>query len=322
MPALFHIDSIRSCSRIDLLIARLPDFTLNQLEAPLTEIIDVSFSCGDFATALVQARVKTVIRYYSRDTPSSTKRLTLREAGQFAAAGLRIGIVHESRAGNTIGAFTAQSGSLEGVYARNYAAKIIGQPADSAIYFGADVDATAAQVNSNILPYFKAVAAAFGPDPTLPSYQIGVYGSGATCDAVLSAGLASHAWLAQSTGWRGYKAFLQSKKWSLLQGIGPAVAGVACDPNQASGDFGDFQFGAPVAQISATSQSAQVIARSGVRLRAGPGTNFDISQTIPFGTRLHVVKTTGDWSLIDLVGDSAVDGFVNSHFIAPSLPTS
>ena len=64
----------------------------------------------------------------------------------------------------------------------------------------------------------------------------------------------------------------------------------------------------------------QVIARSGVRLRAGPGTNFDISQTIPFGTRLHVVKTTGDWSLVDLVGDSEVDGFVNSHFIAPTNP--
>jgi hypothetical protein len=288
----------------------------------LPSIIDVSSSCGPSATALVQAGVKTIIRYYSRDTPSSTKRLTLKEADQFAAVGLRIGIVHESRAGNTIGAFTAQSGNLEGTYARNYAAKIIGQPADSAIYFGVDVDATAAQVNSNVLPYFKAVAAAFGPDPTLPSYQIGVYGSGATCDAVMSAGLASHSWLAQSTGWRNYKPYLQSKKWSLLQAMPATVAGLECDPDQANGDFGDFSLGAPpVAQIGATSASMQVIARSGVRLRAGPGTNFDISQTIPFGTRLHVVKTTGDWSLVDLVGDSAVDGFVNSHFIAPTGST-
>ncbi len=287
----------------------------------MPDIIDVSFSCGGSATALVQAGVKTIIRYYSRDTLSSTKRLTLKEAGQFAAAGLRIGIVHESKAGNTIGAFTTQSGSLEGAYARNYAAKIIGQPADSAIYFGVDVDATAGQVNSNVLPYFRAVAAAFGPDPTLPNYQIGVYGSGATCDAVMSAGLASHSWLAQSTGWRNYKPYLQSKKWSLLQAMPSKVAGVDCDPDQANGDFGDFQLGPPVAQIGATSASMQVIARSGVRLRAGPGTNFDISQTIPFGTRLHVVKTTGDWSLIDLVGDSAVDGFVNSHFIAPTGAT-
>ena len=176
-----------------------------------------------------------------------------------------------SRAGNTIGAFTAQSGNLEGTYARNYAAKIIGQPADSAIYFGVDVDATAAQVNSNVLPYFKAVAAAFGPDPTLPSYQIGVYGSGATCDAVMSAGLASHAWLAQSTGWRNYKPYSAIQKMV-------AVAGDARDGRRSrmrsrSGEwrFRRLPLGAPpVAQIGATSASMQVIARSGVRLRAGP----------------------------------------------------
>jgi Domain of unknown function (DUF1906)/Bacterial SH3 domain len=287
----------------------------------MPDIIDASVPCGNSTSALVSAGVKTVIRYYSRDTLNPAKRLTVKEAGQLAAAGLRLGIVHEARAGNSAAAFNAQSGNLDGTYARNYCAKIIGQPADSAIYFGVDFDASPAQIKSNVLPFFQAVAAAFGPDPSLPTYRIGVYGSGATCDAVMGARLASHAWLAQSTGWRGYKPYLQAKKWSLLQGPVSTVAGLDCDPDQANGDFGDFQLGPPVAQIGTTSQSAQVIARSGVRLRAGPGTNFDISQTIPFGTRLHVVKTTGDWSLIDLVGDSAVDGFVNSHFIAPTGST-
>jgi hypothetical protein len=286
----------------------------------MADVIDVSQSCGNSATLLVGAGVKTIIRYYSRDTIHPDKRLTLKEAGQFAAAGLRLAIVHEARFGDTVSNFTQQSGGLDGAYARNYGAKIIGQPADSAIYFGVDCDTSPAQIKSNILPFFKGVTGAFGPDPSLPNYRIGVYGSGLTCDAVLSAGLASHAWLAQSTGWRGYKAFLQSKKWSLSQGPVTKVAGVGCDTDQANGDFGDFQMGTPGVQ-SATGESAQVIARAGVRLRAGPGTNFDISQVIPFGTRLHVVKTTGDWALIDLVGDSAVDGFVNSHFIAPTAPT-
>jgi hypothetical protein len=285
----------------------------------MTDVIDVSQTCGNSAAVLVGANVKTIIRYYSRDTIHPDKRLTIKEAGQFAAAGLRIAIVHEARFGDTVSNFTQNSGNLDGTYARNYGAKIIGQPADSAIYFGVDCDPSPAQINSNILPFFRGVATAFGPDPNLPSYRIGVYGSGATCDAVLGAGLASHAWLAQSTGWRGYKAFLQSKKWSLAQGPVTKVAGVDCDTDQTNGDFGDFQLGTAAAP-SVIGQSAQVIARAGVRLRAGPGTNFDISQVIPFGTRLHVVKTTGEWSLIDLVGDSAVDGFVSSHFISPTAP--
>jgi len=286
----------------------------------LTEIIDVSQSCGSSASLLAGAGVKTIIRYYSRDTLHPDKRLTLKEAGQFAAAGLRLAIVHEARAGDAVSSFSEATGGLDGTYARRYGAKIIGQPANSTIYFGVDCDASQAQIKSNILPFFHGVSDAFGPDPTLPNYRIGVYGSGLTCDAVLSAGLASNAWLAQSTGWRGYKAFLQSRKWSLLQGPVGKVAGVPCDPDQANGDFGDFQLAAP-ADRAMPDEAAQVIARSGVRLRAGPGTNFDVSQVIPFGTRLHVVKTTGDWSMVDLVGDSAVDGFVSSHFIAP-LQTS
>jgi hypothetical protein len=59
-----------------------------------------------------------------------------------------------------------------------------------------------------------------------------------------------------------------------------------------------------------------VVARPGLRLRSGPGTDFDVIRLIPFGTQVHPVKTVGSWTQVDLLGDAAADGFVHSSFLA------
>ena len=71
----------------------------------MSEVIDVSFACGSYAGYLAGAGVRTVIRYYSRDTGHPEKRLTRPEASAFAAAGLRLAVVHEAKFGdrNTVG---------------------------------------------------------------------------------------------------------------------------------------------------------------------------------------------------------------------------
>ena len=46
----------------------------------MPEIIDVSYSCGSQAGYLAGAGVKTIIRYYSRDTGIPKKRLSAQEA--------------------------------------------------------------------------------------------------------------------------------------------------------------------------------------------------------------------------------------------------
>lgn len=282
----------------------------------MPDVIDVSHTCSNQAGFLAGAGVKTIIRYYSRDTGIPEKRLSGPEAKALTAAGLRLAIVHEARRGDQIGSFTEPLGTLDAAYARQYGANVIGQPEESAIYFGVDIDATADQINDCVIPYFKGVSAAMTAANGLPAYQVGVYGSGASCDAVLKAGLASFAWLAQSKGWQGYKAFSQSKKWSLLQGPSTSVGEVDCDPDQANGEFGDF-FLTPAAIIASASGSAlNVIARPGLRLRAGPGTDFDVLQVVPFGTRVHPIKSSGDWTMVSLAGDNAADGFVNSHFLS------
>lgn len=278
----------------------------------MTEIIDASVVCGPHATALAAAGVRTAIRYYSRDTLNPAKRTTRAEALQLAAAGIRLGIVHEARFGNRVTSFSRDLGVADGAYAFKYAADVMGQPAGSAIYFGVDFDATAKELTASILPYFEGVAEALASAPR--AYRVGVYGSGLTCRTVLDRGLAELAWLAQSKGWAGYQTFLKSNRWALLQEMPAEIAGVDCDPdvaNPAIPDFGAFDIAPP----AAATQPMRVVARSGLNLRAGPGVEFPVRRTMPAHTRVLAGKRVGDWAQIDLEGDGLVDGFANVHFL-------
>ena len=58
-----------------------------------------------------------------------------------------------------------------------------------------------------------------------------------------------------------------------------------------------------------------VIAREGLRLRAGAGVQFDVLQLVPFGTRIYVQREKDNWAAVDLQGDGAVDGWMNLDFL-------
>ena len=61
---------------------------------------------------------------------------------------------------------------------------------------------------------------------------------------------------------------------------------------------------------------ARVTARDGLRLRAGPGTSFDIKTTLSSGQQVYVLGQSGDWSQVDLQGDGLIDGYCHSGFLA------
>jgi hypothetical protein len=65
----------------------------------------------------------------------------------------------------------------------------------------------------------------------------------------------------------------------------------------------------------AMSDAHTVIASDGLRLRAGPGTSFDVRSTLPFGSEVIVLSRSGEWALIDATKDGGADGFVHSAFL-------
>lgn len=162
--------------------------------------VDTNVDCTAFAQCIVEDGASFVCRYYR---PGHSAALTRSEAQALVDAGLSIVPVFEG-AGDSINWFTAQQGAADALHALGHAAAV-GQPADSAIYFAVDFDASAGQVGSAISTYFHAVNTTFTGNNA--PYRVGVYGSGLVCSTIVGAGLASFGWLSGSKGWRGYAAY-------------------------------------------------------------------------------------------------------------------
>lgn len=64
-------------------------------------------------------------------------------------------------------------------------------------------------------------------------------------------------------------------------------------------------------------QKYRVIARRGLQLREGPGTEHDIIDTLPSGRIVTVVSMSGEWCQVDVEGDGLADGYCHSGFLAP-----
>jgi hypothetical protein len=79
--------------------------------------------------------------------------------------------------------------------------------------------------------------------------------------------------------------------------------------------------GAAAPAASLTAGRYVVMARGGLKLRGGPGTNFDAERTLSAGTELDVVASPGidpAWAHVDLESDGLLDGFVFASFLAPA----
>lgn len=72
-----------------------------------------------------------------------------------------------------------------------------------------------------------------------------------------------------------------------------------------------------LAKASTIPQKYRVNARSGLRLRSGPGNNFDIIDSLPLGRQVFVGRRQGEWIEVDLQGDGVIDGFVFASFLVP-----
>ena len=191
--------------------------------------VDSSSSVTATALSCLQAGGYTFVgRYYSRTTHIEGKKLTAAEAQLLAEGGMEIVSVYED-APTESSYFSADRGAEDAATALEQA-DLAGQPEGTAIYFSIDYDASSADIEGCITAYFEAIDKALAG-----TYAVGVYGSGATCTAIMNAGLAKYAWLAQSSGWSGYHTF---DGWAIKQGAEQSVCGLDSDLDEAQADFG------------------------------------------------------------------------------------
>ena len=294
----------------------------------MAAVFDTTHNCSTSVTSLKQKGINTIIRYYCR--PDLTwKLMGQQEAIKIAQAGVALTAVYQNRQ-NQFADFSLAKGEASGNQAYDYAENVIFQSADSAIYFSADFDPSEAVVKNNIVPFFKGIHKAFKAQAgtAKPTYRVGVYGSGRCCRILLEEELVDYTWITQSTGFAEYNKFLNSGKWNLKQLLPTTIAGVEGDPNEvnpSNPDFGSFMLdpsahgpAAPVGEIGeGGSDVFTVIASGGLRVRSGPGIEFDIGSVLAAGTKVRVLSRSGDWALIDSSGDGNADGFVHSAFLRP-----
>ena len=198
--------------------------------------IDVAGDSGAFIPQIKAANLDFVVRYYRRST-SHFPALSASEARLLSSHGLQVAAVWEAASDHS-GYFSRLSGLDDGSSAYHQANQIR-QPAGSTIYFAVDFDASATDMAGGVGHYFQGVQTAFNAaNGAVPDYKVGVYGSGAVCEALLKAGLVEFTWLAMSTGWAGYNRF---KGWNIKQGRALRGLPFDHDSDEAPDNFGSFQ---------------------------------------------------------------------------------
>ncbi len=287
-------------------------------------IIDTPFRTTDKIPCLKQQGVTTVIRYYNftNSTVFPNKKLELPEAEALTANGLQIAVVFQQRQ-NQASDFSDLKGFAAGREAFRHAQNSIGQPAGSGIYFSCDFDASNSEIRNNIIPYFQGVRRAFEQESGgTAAYRVGVYGSGLTSTTLTNEGLIELVWLAMSRGFRGTRDALDAGAFDLAQ-LPPArtLCGLGVDfndPNPNRPDFGAFKLDVDVVvpvPVGTVGNPHRVIARSGLRLREGPGTQFDIIGGLGFGQVVSVISIADGFAQVDVEGDGRVDGFASMSFL-------
>jgi len=117
---------------------------------------------------------------------------------------------------------------------------------------------------------------------------------------------------------------LNKGEFHLLQKPGEGtLVGLDVDFNETNpqqSDFGAFTIEAgqppqPALVDRGSSQQFRVIARSGLRLRSGPGIEFDIIGNLAVDQTVFVSSIRNGWARVDIQGDGRVDGFASESFL-------
>lgn len=184
------------------------------------------------AAALYEAGYRYVGRYLTgtvlRDGFRVSKALSRAEADAIMGAGLSIIPIYQD-GGEYSGHFSRSRGKADAENAY-VAAKALGIPDESIIYFAVDFDAMGNDLD-NILAYFDEII------HTLKDYYVGIYGTRNICATVLRHGGAFKCYVSDmSTGYSGNLGYRMPDFWAFDQFATTTVAGVEIDKVACSGE--------------------------------------------------------------------------------------
>jgi hypothetical protein len=201
--------------------------------------IDMAIDASDALNEIKDSQLDFVARYY-RNPTSRWPTLSAGEAQRLSSLGVKIVAVWEWHSHDP--AYFSYSSGYSDATSAYTQAKAISQPPGSAIYFAVDYNAPGSDIAGPIQQYFQGVAAGLAAAGGRSEYKVGVYGSGAVCDAMKRAGLAQYTWLTGSTAWAGT---LNYDDWNIRQGGHFSVLSFNHDSNEAKDEYGGFRVAGP-----------------------------------------------------------------------------
>jgi len=169
-------------------------------------------------------------RYIGRYLTVESKAITKEEAQSIFDAGLRFFPIYQTSA-DKYGYFTAQKGAEDAKSAID-AAKSLGLPTGTVIYFAVDFDATDIQITNAVLPYFESISKGMAGS----GYRVGVYGTRNVCTRVSDKGYAEFSFVSNiSSGYSGNLGFKMPSNWAFDQFATVSLGSFAIDKNGYSG---------------------------------------------------------------------------------------
>lgn len=289
--------------------------------ASFPTVVDSSESVEPILERLHAEGVRAVFRYYALEKQPElpSKIVTPRERDAIFDAGLSLGIAFQFH-NDKITTFTPDRGAKDAAKALDYGGGAIQQQHGSAIYFGVDGDFSSPAELDAVRSYFDAVNHAFVHAGS--PFEIGVYGSGLSCETLASSGLATKFWLAKSTRYPGTQRFYNQRRWHLYQNMLEVPIGAgAVDTNwlnSGANGPGTFDRHGPTAPAE---PAAVVAERRFVTQEADLFTQPDQgsrrSGTLHARENVVVVQEQGDWARVRVRENATLDLYVRSERLRP-----
>ena len=74
--------------------------------------------------------------------------------------------------------------------------------------------------------------------------------------------------------------------------------------------------------VAASASTTYYVTGNNVRVRSGPGTDYDVLYHLNRGDKIYIEYTTHGWGVMRLAGKYSQDGFISTRFISRHKPSS